>query len=349
MKRKKVLKKRRSKKASVDRAWFRSMVVYSEMIKDRGEDYYLSSALDNYGIIGVFDGCGGSGSRRYAEYDNKTGAYISSRITSKAVLNWFYEFCNEDKLLSQNTIEDICIELENRIHCALSEVKSNTEAYKMKGSMLKDFPTTASLIFYTHKNENVYSAFIWCGDSRGYILQPHGLVQITRDDISVGLDALSNLKNDGQLTNVISADGKFILHGKIIECDKPAILITATDGSFGYFSTPMEFEYVLLKTLIGSANMKEWNVNLNSYLKEVSGDDYTIVISIYGFKNFNILKKTFLHRERDLYDKYLSNLKNTSESERNDLWQDYKLVYYGEAQGSSQEKNFSRKIKKTLI
>lgn len=326
-----------------------TMLIYHEMISGKGEDFYLMSAAENYGVIGVFDGCGGSGSRIYAEYKNQTGAYISSRVTAAAVLEWFNKFCEEDKILSKNTIEDICIELENRIYSVLEKLKSNTKPFLLKGSMLKNFPTTASLICHTRRYGKLYAAFIWCGDSRGYVLKPQGLVQVTRDDISTELDAMSNLKSDGQLTNVISADGNFILHGAIIECDEPAILITATDGSFGYFSTPMEFEYLLLHTLVNSSNIKEWNKNINSYLKPFAGDDYTMVISLCGFKSFNTVKRTFLKRERHLYNKYLSKSENISIHEKDRLWKEYALVYYGDVNMKLHNRAVSKKLKYSPI
>lgn len=344
MKKRKILKRDSKHNSNMG-----TILVYHEMISGSGEDYYLLSSSEKYGIIGVFDGCGGSGSRIYAEYKNKTGAYISSRITSEVVLKWFHEFCKKDRILSKNTIEDICIELENRIYSILSKLKSHAKAYSIKGSMIKDFPTTASIIFYTQENSNLYAAFIWCGDSRGYILKPQGLVQITRDDISVELDAMSNLKSDGQLTNVISADGKFILHGTIIECDEPVILITATDGSFGYFSTPMEFEYVLLHTLIDSLTVEEWNENINSYIKEFAGDDFTIVISLCGFKNFNMVKKAFIKRERYIYKKYLSDIESISTDEKDKLWKEYTSIYYGDVIKQSDMTSVSRKLKYSQI
>ena len=54
--------------------------ISGEMIPQNGEDSYLYSFNENKGLVGVFDGCGGIGSRRYEILNGKTGAYIASRI-----------------------------------------------------------------------------------------------------------------------------------------------------------------------------------------------------------------------------------------------------------------------------
>lgn len=332
MKKKKLLGKKKKEKIAPAESSHNSdtMIVCGEMIEDRGEDYYIASRSGSRGIIGVFDGCGGSGARRYEEYGDQTGAYISSRSAAAAVNRWFDKFCAEDCILSKNTLEDICISIENRIFAALKKINSRVKSRSLKGSILKDFPTTASMICYTRGEDSLYSAFLWCGDSRGYVLQEQGLVQVTRDDIGEGLDALSNLKNDGRLTNVISADGNFILHGTIIECRKPALLITATDGSFGYFSSPMEFEYMLLLTLAMSSDAEEWCAQIDELLHRIAGDDYTIGIYMYGFTDFSEVKSYFARREEALYSRYLLKWDQADDKERKELWDSYKTVYYGE-------------------
>ena len=56
---------------------------------------------------------------------------------------------------------------------------------------------------------------MWAGDSRVYVLYEKGLLQMTVDDLDVS-DAMKNLSADGALTNVISSDGNYEVHGKII-------------------------------------------------------------------------------------------------------------------------------------
>lgn len=300
-----------------------------EMIADNGEDGYMFSVNDNYGIIGVFDGCGGLGSRKYAEYNNKSGAYISSRAAAKAALTWFEKFsADKSKGLSQNTIKDICLELKVDIVNALKAYEQRTRSNTIKGSMTKSFPTTAAMILFENKNDMLYSFYIWAGDSRGFVLTPSGLTQITKDDIENEGDALDNISDDGKLTNVVSADGDFILNNRMITCEKKGVLITATDGCFGYFSTPMEFEYMLTDTLLKSNSIESWKKRISDYIKEYTADDYTVGLVAFGYKNFKKLKKEYSERHKLLYKKYIKRLDNTDKNEKLHLWNEYKDNYY---------------------
>ena len=53
--------------------------VNGEKIEGYGEDACTIEVDENKALLGVFDGCGGVGSRKYAEHNNMTGAYIASR------------------------------------------------------------------------------------------------------------------------------------------------------------------------------------------------------------------------------------------------------------------------------
>lgn len=303
-------------------------MVDGEMIADNGEDSYIFSVNDDYGIIGVFDGCGGLGSRKYAEYNNKSGAYISSRIVSKATLEWFDKFSENSRSLSGNTIKDICNELKDAIVNELKDYEQGTRSNGIKGSMTKSFPTTASIILFANKNDMLYSSYIWAGDSRGFVLTTSGLTQITKDDIENDVDALDNISNDGKLTNVVSADGNFVLNNRMITCEKMGVLVTATDGCFGYFSTPMEFEYMLIDTLLKSNNVEEWKEKINEYIKKYTADDYTIGLVVFGYKNFKKMKKAYSERHKFLLQKYIKRLDSTDEKGKNHLWNEYKGNYY---------------------
>ncbi len=305
-------------------------VVDGEMITDNGEDSYVFSVNDKYGIIGVFDGCGGLGSRKYAEYNNKSGAYISSRIASKAVLEWFEEFSdNSLSILSGNTISTICEEIKERVLTELKEYEQGIRSNGIKGSMTKSFPTTASVVMFTNEKDILHSSYMWTGDSRGFILTVSGLTQITKDDIETGGDALDNISDDGKLTNVISAEGDFVLNSRIIDFRNSGILITATDGCFGYFSTPMEFEFMIIDTLENSNNVEEWKQNIHNYVKKYTADDYTMGLVVFGYKGFKKMKKAFEERHRFLKQEYIEKLETADEKEINHFWDEYKANYYG--------------------
>lgn len=318
----------RTKKRSYNDFIDAVFVVNGEMIKDNGEDSFSYCVKENIGYVSVFDGCGGIGSRKYDEFDGKTGAYIASRACAGAAYEFFEEISGMDVLVSQNTYPKICEELEEVFYRKLSSIDNSTKKSAIKGSLTKNFPTTMSGILFKYDNKRYTSFFTWAGDSRGFILAPRGLTQITKDDVSGNEDAFTNLSNDGNLQNYISADGKFVLNHKSLAHDRGVVLITATDGCFGYFTTPMEFEYMLLNTLIHSSSINEWKQNLSEYILKYTGDDYTMGIVVIGFGNFKKLKRALIKRHKILYKRYIERLENVSKNDLHDMWRDYKKVYY---------------------
>ena len=60
-----------------------------ERVPGKGEDSWCHAFNERAGLIGVFDGCGGLGSRAYPSLSGRTGAYVASRTASGAVYDWF--------------------------------------------------------------------------------------------------------------------------------------------------------------------------------------------------------------------------------------------------------------------
>lgn len=303
-------------------------VINKEMIENNGEDSYALSINDECGLMCVFDGCGGIGSRKYAAYGNKTGAYLASHTVAKSALDWFSEFNRSGVELSGNTVKKISDDIAAKLGYELKKLESGAETSMIKGDLSKSFPTTASMILFRQEKNRIYSAFVWAGDSRGFIMSPKGISQITVDDINEDEDAFSNLTSDSRLTNVIAADGKFHLNSKIMSCPGEIMLITATDGCFGYFSTPMEFEFALLDSLVRAQNVQEWKQNLYQSFLRVAGDDYTLGAIVCGFKTFKNLKKAYTDRRNYLYKTYIAGIESATAEEKARMWEVYKKDYY---------------------
>ena len=287
--------------------------INGEKIEDRGEDACTIEVDENKALLGVFDGCGGVGSRKYAEHNNMTGAYIASRKVRDVVKN---RFENCEKVGSDTLKTDILKELR---------LLSNTES-GLKGDMQRAFPTTMSVVELKYENRYVSAEFLWAGDSRGYLLDDKKFAQITRDDIIGGGDALENLTEDARLSNYICADGEFIINRRVVKLTKPCVIISATDGCFGYFSTPMEFEYMLTESLMKSENELEWKRVLEDEIKSISGDDYSLCLCSIGFKSFKNLKKALKKRNKRLAKDYISQIKK--DVDLKELWEEYKEEYY---------------------
>lgn len=305
----------------------RPLVIAEEAKAGFGEDAYaVGNTADGLCYMGVFDGCGGLGGRRYEILDNHTGAWTASRVTAYAAETYLINH-------SRGFDKKSCSDLQERIADILKKVKSDSTAHnsvQIGGDLKRNFPTTVSIAVAEElKNRSIKASFLWAGDSRGYFMDENGLCQLTQDDIEThGDDAFLNLREDGRLTNVANADTSFELHIRSIELNMPVILITATDGCFSYFKTPMEFENLLLETLMKSNTPQKWTAMINKCIKPIAGDDYTMALGLFGFSDFEDVKQYFSKRYVLLNKKYIRHAQNASLDELAALWESYKTDYY---------------------
>ena len=182
-----------------------------------------------------------------------------------------------------------------------------------------------SWIYSIKKKQNNF-LFLLLWGIMFYLLDADGLAQLTEDDLG-GVDAMQNLTRDAALTNVISLSKDFSLHSAQLSMGRPGLLFAATDGCFGYLSTPMEFEYLLLKTLQEAQNAVSWEKALVQEIGEVAGDDYTISGLAMGFGSFENLKRQLSARTALVYRTYIHGLDNCSREEKQKLWEHYRVHY----------------------
>ncbi|MDD3219251.1 MAG: hypothetical protein PHC41_10565 [Lachnospiraceae bacterium] len=299
------------------------ILAFEEKIPDKGEDSYLLSLNEKAGVVGVFDGCGGIGARRYQEYESRTGAYIASRAVAEGVYNWFQQFYDHLPKGNSHYSEQIKAVIDKQLQLYSSGVQKKSV---LKGGMQKEFPTTVSMCVIKPVKNKIALNFLWSGDSRGYMLGKTGLYQITKDDVD-GENAMSNIKNDGVLTNVVSASKPYVLHEKVVMLSNPAMVITATDGCFGYLPSPMDFEFCILDSLMAAENMLEWKDNLKSVFKEFTGDDYTFCAVLLNFSGFSDIKAYYKKRYEEMTEKYMIPLKNAEDEQKDELWDTYRKTY----------------------
>ena len=289
-----------------------------EMIEANGEDSFYSDMNEKHSILAVFDGCGGLGSKEYDNFNGKTGAYMASRIVSGATKKWFSILPTENEI-------DVYKQLIDKSF-KIADEYADKDTIIIKGSMQKPFPTTIALALNKITNKGIETDFVWAGDSRGYILDEDGLHQITLDDIN-GEDAMSNLSNDGVLTNVAHLTGEYKLHSRKIILRKPSVIFCATDGCFGYLSTPMEFENLLLETMNSTNSPDEWKKLLIETLRNYACDDYTMSLLAVGYNDFAKMKKFFAKRFHELQQNYILNLSEKTHEDKVELWNKYKSSY----------------------
>lgn len=301
------------------------LCVCCEQIENAGEDNFAYSFGSGSGYISVFDGCGGMGSKKYASMQNMSGAKIASAlaafVTDEYSEKHGFAFDGNDSARLNKMYSDIFRQTKAKL-----EVSGEM---KIAGNMFKSMPTTAAIAAVkTNGAGSLLCDIMWAGDSRCYLLDDKGLAQLTNDDLETQEDAFSNLRNDSKLSNVINADSEFVVHERSVEVRQPVIIITATDGVFGYFSTPMEFEYVLLKTLNDSESEEEWSQRFSSVIRSCTGDDYSIVAAVYGLNDFDSCRRRFENRLIALTQRYITYIEDAQEDTLYELWQRYKNDYY---------------------
>ena len=294
--------------------------ICTDKIKDKGEDSYFYSFNDRMGAIAVFDGLGGGGSQIYDELDGKSGAYIASRIVSEASAELFYEI-SQDESFEQREINTFLVKYINDKYKILNPYETQS---RLKSSMIKSFPTTLTMCLFRKMNNNkLFINVLWGGDSRAFFMDEMGLHLLTRDDV----DNPDDLNNDGIMTNVISMSTSYIIHEYTIDSIKKGVFIVSTDGGFGYFKTPINFEYIILLTLIDAESMVEVEEKIKDEINKYTGDDATLVIAVFGFDSFSELKAFYYSRYKLVKNKYIAAFNEPGDFKIDSLWSEYKIEY----------------------
>lgn len=288
-----------------------------------GEDSFCYSFCDDAGLLGVFDGCGGAGAKTHAKYSGRTEAYIASRLCAGAFYDSFYAVFPNKKGVQQLVDEVFTPCITQRLE--KYSPPQNQGAIKISGSGIRTLPTTAAVALV---RDGAVSA-LWAGDSRVYVLDGKGLAQLTADHTSEP-DPMITLYEDGILRNVVCADKPVQLSVKTVQPEAPFMVITATDGCFGYMSTPMEFEATLLRTLLEADCVDQWEKQLTAAISAVAGDDHTLCLAAYGYGSFEKLQNSFRARYEYLQQHYLAVIADLPLEDRDSrytLWQTYQKEY----------------------
>ena len=299
----------------------------------KGEDAIpLTLQKDEYYYTGVFDGMGGSGSTLHVADDCEyTGAYLASRCVKDAVNEYL------DKEISSEERDDLPIDklkkkiIENLGEKLVRHPQKNKSS--LRSSLIRIFPTTIALCSCKLDKDNKKCDIqsIWAGDSRNYILNSSGLYQISIDDLTKDLDPMQNLREDSPLSNYVCLEQDFKLNCKKVQVEAPCCIISATDGCFGYYPSPMHFERMLFEMIKDSKNIEEWTKKIKAEIEKVTGDDFSFSIWMVGADSFCSFKKktdkdnalsnrrksikTFCERESNCKNKRISLEKEKREHE----------------------------------
>ena len=266
-----------------------------DKIEGKGQDAdpTLCQLQDKF-LLAVYDGMGSASIEYEYEDEKRALAYWASLFTKQVT----------ELIFSENTNSiDFVTRLEEHLKLELKEKIKKLEKtpLKFKGNLAnRRLPTTIAGILCDLQQNKLVT--FWAGDSRCFLLNSNGLVQLSKDDVVTNSDALENLINDAPLSNFINADIDFTIHQDVREIEKPCLLITSTDGSFGYLESPAHFEYQILKNLVHAFNIDEWKANLSEELRKVAADDISLSLLSIGYdeNNFDKLKSDLQNRFQEL-------------------------------------------------
>ena len=281
--------------------------VWSERREGKGEDaeplvvqYDTKSPC---GVMGVFDGMGGSGSavRTLSDGTTRTDAWLASRFIREKVLEW-YEEHTPDHLLKEEEVMELQEYLIEKLENYKEELGIKPSG--LQGKMTRVLPTTMATILWTTKKDGLFLNSIWAGDSRNYVLDSNGLRILTQDHVQGNNDAWTSLREDPPMTNVICQDKVWKLERIVDAMRYPSVLISCTDGCFGYLLTPMHFEKMLIETFLKAETMVEWMDNIKERLLPVAGDDFSMAV-LMNREDWDKLKESLKKRLAVLEEKFI--------------------------------------------
>ena len=305
--------------------------------------------LDKLTVTGVLDGMGGAGGVE-CESDFGSGytkAYVGSRIVKTAIENMIRQ--NHSFAFQPDFCNILLDTINNRLKQELLKYPPRTKG--LRSALIKEYPTTLAMTCVREEGSQLIIESYWAGDSRNYIWTSKGLFQISRDDLKGNLDSLQNLRDDAPMSNCIHADGKFTINRNTITdmsiYDK-FLIISATDGCFGYYPSPMDFEKALSESLKYSSNMDELKQKLSQAFTFVTADDFSFSIAAFGFHDFKDLRKSLactnnlevssyfkkrreyenIVRRRNKLTEEIEQMGAELESDIDAIWEDYKIAYF---------------------
>jgi hypothetical protein len=311
--------------------WLLGVGVWTYQPYTRSEDAepaLVHHRPSHQGILAVFDGSGGAGgapAHTSSDGTPRSGAWLGARAARAGLESWFRE-CVEAGGSFDVT------ELHRRFGELLTGLRPPRRS-KVLGTAARELPTTMAAIRYVLNGGSVDCHALWAGDSRAYAFTPRsGLQPLTRDH-TVESDGLAQLLEDPPLTNLICADRDFVIEPHDTVLDLPVVLLCATDGFFGYVSTPADFECHLLHTLQYASDGPDWARRLANAVEEYTRDDASLVIVAIGYADFDGLRRSFADRAGEIFGRYHSGRPGADGEPaairrwRESAWRDYQPGY----------------------
>lgn len=296
--------------------------------ENEGEDADPICNVDanlNWGVIATFDGMGGAGAKKYKHISTgteHTSAYWGSRAVKECVEDLIQKR-PKGNCPTQWVIQNLHECIKNKLNDAILEFSNANGSVLSK--MTRKLPTTMAMSIYEIKEDNVKITTLWAGDSRVYLLLRDTIEILTIDDANAeDGDPFSPINTDLAMNNAISQDREFRINKSFkaipISSNTPFLLISTTDGCFGYYKNPLEFEAMLRTSLSNANNENEYLENIKqSIIENIQQDDFSISIVGFGDSDFRHYK-SILSSEKDceLITKYYD-WRHNIESQETDI------------------------------
>lgn len=251
----------------------------------------------------VCDGMGGAGTslvqlvNEAGEMYTRTNAYIGSRIVSNSANEYLDSCLDEIKSAVLNCddskLRSIVNGLKGKIVSDLNAalVKYNIEV--SRSITIRTFPTTLAIAVYFQQVDTNYVLTIWTGDSRVYALTGKGLFLLTQDD-TPDPDAMTT---DSKLINRISAGRPFTINYALYTFNEPIFTFACSDGCFDGFLSPLNFEWLLIRSILDINTESEENIGKvmsqgiakSMYSRVI--DDTTLAGAFIGGSSLEKMKK----------------------------------------------------------
>jgi serine/threonine protein phosphatase PrpC len=263
------------------------------------------------GLVAVFDGMGGAGGTVYETADGpRTGAYLASRLARDVVEQRMVTLLDPEwNLDGAAAAQDLQRSVRAALQERLAELKA--PASGLRSRLLRALPTTmalAALQRHEPGSDRWACHLLWAGDSRAYVFQPgQGAQQLTVDDIRDRGDAMANLGEDSVVSNAMSADTDFVVHHRKVELTAPFLVVTATDGCFGYVPSPMHFEHLVLAALRDTPDTDSWSAAVQAAVSAVTGDDAAMATLGVG-ADHDGFHRLFAQRTAELEERWITPL-----------------------------------------
>ncbi len=266
------------------------------------------------GLIGVFDGMGGAGGTVYETPDGRrSGAYLASRIARDVVARRMLDLLEPDwNLEGEAAADDLKRSVRQALEGRLAELKAPPS--QLRSRLLRALPTTMAVVALqrTQRDRATWACHVfWAGDSRAYAFLPTGARQLSTDDLREPIDALTNLYRDSVVSNAMSADTDFAVNYRRVELKAPFLVCCATDGCFGYVSTPMHFEHLVLGALPDARSVEGWSRSIQHKVAVITGDDAAMAMMGVGAE-LPQFRSLFTPRVAELEEQYISPLDESS-------------------------------------